>query len=310
METAKKVQTKLNENIIVTTDPEQMIGKYLVENLYRKWPEKFLDKDTGEVIEIERTEIVLQRGTYLEEDQMAVINFHLQIGDLSEIKVSDQKRLGKFRSGWGVQPWCVTVQLLKKHKFLLLAQNIFQALAIVEDYVELRYDHVFSITSAKEFKNHIFIFDDETVKLVEDANGVEKPEDEVEEEKKAVYSFYSVETTVIYNEDRQDDYRFLIYAKDVDDAKTQIEKYVREQLKKEAKEKELTALEVAMLQDDLQVNITSATKVKCSAVIGKEYTEAYRTKRNTEETEETAEVPEDVQVENEGEDESLFDTEE
>ena len=50
--------------------------------------------------------------------------------------------------------------------------------------------------------------------------------------------------------------------------------------------------------------------MKCSAVIGKEYTEAYRTKRNTEETEETAEVPEDVQVESEGEDESLFDTEE
>ena len=290
METTKKVQTKLNENIIVTTDPEEMMGKYLVEPLFRKYMDKYLDKDTGEVVEIERTELVLQRGTYLEEDQLAVINFHLQIGDLTEIKVSDQKRLGKFGTGWGVQPWCVTVQLLKKHKFLLLARNIFQALDIVEDYVELRYDHVFSITSAKEFKNHIFIFDDETVKLVEDSDGVEKPEDEIEEEKKAIYSFYSVETTVIYSEDKQDDYRFLIFAKDVDDAKAQIEKYVREQLKKEAKEQELNVIQVAMAQENLSINITSATKVKCSAVIGREYTDAYCKKVDMAETEEVPEA--------------------
>lgn len=175
METPK-VQTRKNENIITTNVPEQMFGKYLVENLKRKWKEKFLDKDTGEVIEVERTEFVLERGTYLQADQLAVIQFHMQAGDIDgELKVSDQKRLAVFSTGWGLVPWCVTCRISEKnHNFILLARNIFQALDIVTDYVELHYDKSFSITTARGFKSHIFLQDDTT--RLQEEDGTEKPE--------------------------------------------------------------------------------------------------------------------------------------
>lgn len=269
----KKVQTRHNETIISTSDTEEMYGRYLVQPLYRKWHEDFLDEDTGEVIAVERSEIIMPRGTYLEEDQLAVINFHIQTGDITEVTVSDQKRTGVLSNGWKVQPWSVTVQLQKKHKYLLLARNIFQALAIVEDYFELHCDTSFSITSAKEFKNHIFIFDD-TVKLIDD-NGVERPENEMEEEKIAVYMFYSIEATAILGEDNEKDYRFLLYAKNVEDAKTIIEKYIREKIEKSADDNDLSLVDAYVAAELVVINVTSATKVKCTGVIGLEFTEAY-----------------------------------
>lgn len=273
MKKDKKIQTKFNENIITTSNTDEMYGKYLVKPLFRVWTENFLDGDTGEVIPIERNEMIFEKGTYLEEDQLAVINFHLQAGDLSEVTVSDQKRVGVLSVGWHIQPWCVTVQLQRKHKYLLLARNILQALEIVEDYIELHCDTSFSITSAKEFKDHIFIFDD-TVKLVEH-NGVEKPENELEEEKAYVYLFYSIEATAIWGDDREESHRFLVYAKDVDDAKKIIEKHIREKIRKETIRDEFTVMQAAMAQQTLEINITSATKVNCSGVIGLEFTEAY-----------------------------------
>lgn len=258
---------------MTTSNTDEMYGKYLVKPLFRKWYENFLDEDTGEVIQVERNEMVLEKGTYLMHDQLAVINFHLQAGDLSEVTVSDQKRCGVFSAGWGVQPWCVTAKLTKKHKYLLFARNIFQALEIAEDYLELHCDINFSLTSAKEFKDHIFIFDD-TVKLVEH-NGEEKPENELEEEKAYVYLFYSIEATAIWGDDREESHRFLVYAKDVDDAKKIIEKHIREKIRKETIRDEFTVMQAAMAQQTLEINITSATKVNCSGVIGLEFTEAY-----------------------------------
>ena len=77
-----KIQTKKNETVITTSDTSMMHKKYLVSDLFRKWMEPYVDSDTGKIIEIERTELVLKRGTYLDVDQLAVIQFHLQAGDV------------------------------------------------------------------------------------------------------------------------------------------------------------------------------------------------------------------------------------
>lgn len=273
MKTDKKIQTKKNEVIMTTSNTDEMYGKYLVKPLFRKWFENFLDESTGEVIQVERNEMVLEKGTYLMHDQIAVINFHLQAGDVTEVTVSDQKRCGVFATGWGVQPWCVTAKLTKKHKYLLFARNIFQALEIAEDYLELKCDISFSLTSAKEYKDHIFIFDD-TVKLVED-KGVEKPETEVNEEKVYVYMFYSIEANVSLGEDNEKSYRFLIYAKDVEDAKLKIEKHVREKIAQKSDENGLGVVDSYIAQESMKINVISATKVNCAGVIGLEFTEAY-----------------------------------
>ena len=272
-----KIQTKKNETIITTSDTSQMHKKYLVNNLFRTWMEPFVDSDTGEIIEIERSELVLERGTYLDVDQLAVIQFHLQAGDVKEVTVSDQKRLGHFGTAWGLIPWQVTVQLGKKYKVILLAQNIFQALDIVEDWAELKFDQVFSICSAKEFKQHYFIFDDDVRMVLE--NGVEIPEDESEEIKHAVYSFYSVEVNAKLGEDNERFFRFLVYARDVDNAKMLIDKFFRGKVKETPYGQLLPFVDVLAAEALLQINVITATKVKCHSVIGLEFTEAYNTKQ-------------------------------
>ena len=272
-----KIQTKKNETIITTSDTSQMHKKYLVNNLFRTWMEPFVDSDTGEIIEVERSELVLERGTYLDVDQLAVIQFHLQAGDVKEVTVSDQKRLGHFGTAWGLIPWQVTVQLGKKYKVILLAQNIFQALDIVEDWAELKFDQVFSICSAKEFKQHYFIFDDDVRMVLE--NGVEIPEDESEEIKHAVYSFYSVEVNAKLGEDNERYFRFLVYARDVDNAKMLIDKFLRGKVKETPYGQLIQFADVLAAEALLQINVISATKVKCHSVIGLEFTEAYNTKQ-------------------------------
>ena len=270
MKTSEKMQTRKDETIITTSDPSEMLGKYLVKPLNRSWFEPFIDEDTGELIEVERFEPVLQRGTYLDGEQIAIINFHLQAGDITEVTVSDQKRIGKFATGLGVHPWCVTVQLHKKHKFLCLARNIWQAIEIVEDYGEQKFDICFDITSAKEFKNHIFIFDN-AVKMVEEKGSI-KTQAEVDEEKGVVYLFYSVEVTAEFGEGNTMDYRYLVYAKDVADAKALIETDVR---KKADAENLMYGLATHFQDGTVSLLVKSAKPVNCAGVIGLEFTEAY-----------------------------------
>lgn len=298
METPK-VQTRKNENIITTNVPEQMFGKYLVENLKRKWKEKFLDKDTGEVIEVERTEFVLERGTYLQADQLAVIQFHMQAGDIDgELKVSDQKRLAVFSTGWGLVPWCVTCRISEKnHNFILLARNIFQALDIVTDYVELHYDKSFSITTARGFKSHIFLQDDTT--RLQEEDGTEKPEDETEEGKKAVYVFYSIEATVNFGQksEIERDYKFLVYAKDVEDAKSRIEKYISDTVLRGEKYTDLGYFDKLIALEEIKVNIKTAGTVNCTAVICREFSMQYNPK---EEKEDAAPAPASAEASQDG----------
>ena len=270
MKTSEKMQTRKDETIITTSDPSEMLGKYLVKPLNRSWFESFINDDTGEIFEVERFEPVLQRGTYLDGEQIAIINFHLQAGDITEVTVSDQRRIGKFATGFGVHPWCVTVLLNKKHSFLCLARNIWQAIEIVEDYCEQKFDIIFDVVSAKEFKQHIFIFDD-TVKIVEEKGQI-KTQTEIDEENGAVYVFYSVDVTAQFGDDEKVDYRYLVYAKDVDDAKVLIEKDVR---KKADAENLMYGLATHFNTETLNIIVKSAKQVNCSGVIGLEFTEAY-----------------------------------
>ncbi|MEO7959897.1 MAG: DNA-directed RNA polymerase subunit beta, partial [Ginsengibacter sp.] len=49
------------------------IGKRLAARVLRTWVEDFVDEDTGEVVSLERNEIVLERDTLLDEDNIAMI---------------------------------------------------------------------------------------------------------------------------------------------------------------------------------------------------------------------------------------------
>ena len=65
------MKTKNNETVTRTSDIEQMKGMYLSERLLRTWKEDFADEDTGEVVSIERHEVILEKGTLLESKNLS-----------------------------------------------------------------------------------------------------------------------------------------------------------------------------------------------------------------------------------------------
>ncbi|HHH52675.1 MAG TPA: DNA-directed RNA polymerase subunit beta, partial [Bacteroidetes bacterium] len=52
---------------------KKAIGRKLAARVLRKWIEDFVDEDTGELISLERNEIILERNTILDEENMKLI---------------------------------------------------------------------------------------------------------------------------------------------------------------------------------------------------------------------------------------------
>jgi DNA-directed RNA polymerase subunit beta len=61
----------------ITTDKQSLkaaVGRKLAARVLRKWTEDFVDEDTGEVVTIERNEIILERDVILDEDNIDLIS--------------------------------------------------------------------------------------------------------------------------------------------------------------------------------------------------------------------------------------------
>src|SRR5690606_41172814 len=80
--------TKFEEEVLITSTLEEMRGKFLSKRLLRTWKEDFSDEDTGEVVQIERNELILEIGTFLGQSELSEINFMLQSGDIKEDRKS------------------------------------------------------------------------------------------------------------------------------------------------------------------------------------------------------------------------------
>jgi len=55
------------------TNLKKMVGRKLAARVVRSWVEDFVDEDTGEVVSIERTEVIIDRETALEEQHIEMI---------------------------------------------------------------------------------------------------------------------------------------------------------------------------------------------------------------------------------------------
>lgn len=55
------------------TNLKKMVGRKLAARVVRSWVEDFVDEDTGEVVSIERTEVLIDRETKLEEEHVDMI---------------------------------------------------------------------------------------------------------------------------------------------------------------------------------------------------------------------------------------------
>lgn len=158
---ANAVKTKFNEFIIKSLDPKELHNKFLTHNLLRTWKETFIDTDTKQPIEIERNEIILTKGTCLNNENMQTFMFHLQSGDIKEpVEVSNQSRQAEEKRTTYQYPYVAKVSINgDSYKFLLQASSVQQVLDIVNDYVELNYNGSFKILEVKSYDDVLILVD-------------------------------------------------------------------------------------------------------------------------------------------------------
>lgn len=237
------LETKFKEVVFRTDLLEVMKGNYLAERVLRGWSEDFVDEDTGNVVEIQRNEILFERGLLLDNDILTQVNFYLQSGDIKDVLVSNQQRKGVVVTS-SESVYCVTIHGgKKKTNYYLYANSVGLALNIITDFLEQKIVGAFSILSIKEMGYSNLI-------SLDDAEDLEK-------------EFYKIEVDVIYEETDSYEQIFILQATNVDEAKDLIIRYIS--LKLIANDKERP----------FEVTVLSAKTIPCNNIVDYHFVKEY-----------------------------------
>lgn len=249
-----KIETRKTEKLITTSNPREMLNMYLAVPLKRGWKEDFVDDDTGEVVTVDRYEIIADRGTLLDRSRIAEIQFYMQEGSTKEVTVSNQRRAAFASTGF-IAPWMVTARIDEKNrKFLLYADSIETACEIASDFIELNYSGIFSIAAAKELTWNTILKDT-----------LQKPDEtdaEISDERK----FYQIEVKIT-QEGGEMFTTFIVETANVDRAMMLITDYSAKQIKDNKPE--------GGPMENFGVMLETAKILPCSAYIPKEFSDAY-----------------------------------
>ena len=72
-----------------TSDPKEMVGKYLAEWPKKTWTEEFTNEETGEVTPAQRSEVVFTWNGKLTKTAVSKIMFFIETGEIESVKVCD-----------------------------------------------------------------------------------------------------------------------------------------------------------------------------------------------------------------------------
>lgn len=107
-------QTRKDEIRYHTDDFDKAVGKFLASTVTKRWKEEFTDASTGEVLLIDRTEIIAERGKLITPDLAASLKFYAATGDISEIEVSNQRRIARSVTPQWLRPFRVNAQISRE----------------------------------------------------------------------------------------------------------------------------------------------------------------------------------------------------
>lgn len=241
-------EIKANDNL---TD---MFGLYLAKNVKRSWTEDCVNEENGEVIAVDRYETVAVRGRQIDAELMQELSFLLTSGDVKSVFVSNQQRKGYEVDNHGLYPCIITAVLKKKRNILLYANSLRNAIEIATDYIELNYESRFSLQKARFIDNCVFI----------NTTSAETSTDDKKE-----VSFYKVEA-IVNRHDYDQHGTFVLLANDIDEAKTNIERYISANLQEQVNKGEIEP-------DDVEYHLTikSGKQFNIYDVISKDFSLAY-----------------------------------
>lgn len=273
--TIDPTKTRKDAVVFESSEPAEMVGFYLAEPLQKTWQEDFIDSDTGEVVSINRCELIMRRGEYISPEQAESIRFYIQSGDITTpIKLTNQRRQAEEYNTASLKPYKVSATInSKRHKFILEAQTVELAMEVARDWIELNYKGDFTITGANILSNVILLnsnmerFNDkgETEEII----GTGEADGETTR-------YYMAEAEVIvsyFGEEDTDEHKFTFIVKtlDVDTAKAAATAWITAKVRKNNNEipdgREISSV---------KTSLTAAKPFSCAALINRAFCEAYK----------------------------------
>ena len=260
----KKIETRKDEIRFLTNDPKKMIGRFIAKRVLKTWIEDFLDEDNGEVVPLERNEVLFDAGTYIDNETLASIRFYIADGSITQIEVSNQRRIAKEWLNTSLSPYYAKVLIGKsKYKFLFYASSIDNALIILKDYIELNYQNGFLILEVKQCKDNVILSD----------NFTKEKEDNEDVEEKEKKGFFTLDVKLIYDDQESHDCGFIVETYNVEKALTVITQYIKN------KQNERAIYEAQHNREyifrDFTLSINKATPLSANIFISKEFSQAY-----------------------------------
>lgn len=238
------IDSRKTEIRYITDDPKKMLGKWVARRALKTWTEDFVDESSGKVVSIERNEILLERGTYISQDVLCIINFMMQEGSLKEVEVSNQNRQGMLLENRSLLPFKAVAKIDGKRKsFLLYANSIANALVIMVDFIELNYKGGFEISDIKEMDYCAVIIDRlksaearryeiDAAYLKGDISKGNPDDEQQDDDKKETKKFYQIGAHVILHDDKEgdieEDHTFIVQTVSAVRANMLIEKWLRD----------------------------------------------------------------------------------
>ena len=122
----------------VRTTLQKYVGCKLAARVLKTWVEDFVDEDTGEVVSIERNEVIIDRETPLEEEH------------IEEIIASGVRTVLIHREGANQSDYSIIFNTLQKHP------SNSEKEAVLYIYRQLRNADPADDTSAREVINNLF----------------------------------------------------------------------------------------------------------------------------------------------------------
>ncbi|NDV46115.1 RNA polymerase subunit sigma [Paludibacter sp. 221] len=171
-----------------------MLNRYTANRVLKSWVENFVDEDSGEVVSIERNEVLFEKGILINQDILSQIRFHMESGEIKEIEVSNQRRIAYCQESTCLFPHMAIVEMnRKKYKFLFYANGIDNAILILNDYIELNYTSPFFIKEIKDYRADIILIDNLKAVKPAEADTDTENENSSDSEKKFYHIEFSIE---------------------------------------------------------------------------------------------------------------------
>ena len=269
----EKIETRHTERRYKTTDPKILQNKFTANRVLKTWTDDFVDESTGDVVPIERNEVILDRGVLITPDKLSELQFHIQCGDVKEIEVSNQRRMAYPTERRYLRPYIATAETDEKMlKLLFWAQSIEQAIPLIKDYIELNYSGPFVILGVKEFDTSIILLDT-FKKLNPESDGerqIEDGENELNDDNK---KFYQIEFNAVDVDGASSVYTAVVQTYNVDRAMMLINDWLNKNERRRHEEAKAKGNEYNIRE--LSTTIEKAKPIPVGEYIPREFSQVY-----------------------------------